>query len=48
MQKDYYVFTTVSKLEKYSICNLFKMIQLVDVAGLEPAAPCLQSRLEKH
>jgi hypothetical protein len=37
LRKDYYVFATASKIEKSESRKLFKSINLVDVAGLEPA-----------
>ena len=44
VKNDYYVFTTVCETEKLVSRNLLKMKWLVDVAGIEPATPCLQSR----
>jgi len=41
LRKDYYVFTTASKIEKSGSRKLFKSIKLVDVA-LEPATPMVK------
>jgi hypothetical protein len=46
VKKGYYVFVSACETEKQDSRNLLKW--LADVARIEPATPCLQSRLEEN